>query len=158
MLRGNVIYCIDTSALMDAWIRYYSPDVFPSLWGNIDEMIEQRELISPEEVLFELEKKEDDLYQWAKNRKNMFKTLTAEIQLATNEILSAFPRLVEAGKDRTEADPFVIAVAKANDATFITSEKFSSKQKKVRIPVVCQHYNIKSINMLQLIREQGWKF
>lgn len=153
-----MIYCIDTSALMDAWIRYYSPDTFPSLWKNIDRIIHEKKLISHEEVLFELQKKEDDLYKWAKDREHMFLLLTTEIQLATNEILTEFPRLVEAGKDRTEADPFVIAVAKITRATVITSEKFTPKQKKIRIPVVCREYGIKSINMLQFIREQGWKF
>src|ERR1022692_867540 len=33
------MYCIDTSALVDGWIRYYPPDVFPPLWTKLEDMI-----------------------------------------------------------------------------------------------------------------------
>jgi hypothetical protein len=61
-------YCIDTSALIDAAIRWYPPDVFPSLWTRVEALIETGRLISSEEVLLELEQKEGDiLHEWAKN-------------------------------------------------------------------------------------------
>src|ERR1022692_3687226 len=55
------MYCIDTSALVDGWIRYYPPDVFPPLWTKLEDMIHAKQLIAPDEVLTELSKKEDDL-------------------------------------------------------------------------------------------------
>ena len=48
------MYVIDTSALLDGWARHYPPDVFPSLWSLIEEMIKVGELLSPGEVLVEL--------------------------------------------------------------------------------------------------------
>jgi hypothetical protein len=61
-----VKYSIDTSSLLDGWVRYYPPDVFPSFWKHLEGMIGAGELISPDEVLRELAKKEGDtLHSWA---------------------------------------------------------------------------------------------
>ena len=86
-------YCIDTSAILDGWARYYPPDVFAALWSNIEAMIEAGELIAPEEVLHEIEKKEDDLHKWAKTHAKMFHPLDETVQKTTAEILTQFPRL-----------------------------------------------------------------
>ena len=57
-------YSIDTSALLDGWIRYYPPDTFDSLWQRLDELIIGGSLRATEEVRFELEKKADDVLAW----------------------------------------------------------------------------------------------
>ena len=49
-------YCIDTSALMDAWVRWYPLENFPSLWENLDILTNSGQLISSEEVYRKLEK------------------------------------------------------------------------------------------------------
>jgi hypothetical protein len=61
-----MIYCIDTSALIDL-DRLYSKDVFPSLWEkHLVEIVEEGRLISPYEVREELERKDDELWNWIK--------------------------------------------------------------------------------------------
>ena len=75
-------YCIDTSALMDAWVRWYPIDLFPSLWRRVDKLIADKELYSPEEVLIEISKKEDDLNRWAKDRQQMFQPPDEPVQFA----------------------------------------------------------------------------
>jgi hypothetical protein len=47
-----VKYSVDTGALLDGWLRYYPPDVFPSVWAKLDELIEDKILVASEEVLF----------------------------------------------------------------------------------------------------------
>ena len=152
------MYVIDTSALLDGWIRYYPPDVFPALWSNLEEMIKSGELLSPDEVLLELGQKDDEIYRWAKTNSTMFVPLDEEIQSATQEILKQFPRLVGAMKDRNRADPFVIAVAKVRNATVVTGEKSSGIRERPRIPNVCDHFEISHLTLLQLIRDKGWTF
>ena len=66
------MYCIDTSALLDGWIRYYPPENFPGLWERLDKLMVAGELVSSRQVMFELEKKQDDLYQWAREREDFF--------------------------------------------------------------------------------------
>ena len=152
------MYVIDTSALLDGWVRYYPPDVFPSLWSQLEEMIRTGELLSPDEVLLELGQKDDGVHSWAKANSAMFVALDEEVQQATQQILTQFPRLVGAMKDRNRADPFVIALAKVKAATVITSERSSGTRERPRIPNVCDHFGIGHRTLLQLIRDKAWTF
>lgn len=151
-------YCIDTSALLEGWARYYPPDTFHTLWKNIEELIEERVIVAPEEVLTELTKKDDNVHKWAKKNKTMFLAPVENIQVATSEILSKFPRLVDSRKDRSQADPFVIAVAKINNLIVVTEEKNEGTEDRPRIPIVCDYFGIKHMKLLDMIRDQGWKF
>jgi hypothetical protein len=152
------LYVIDTSALLDGWVRHYPPDVFPSLWSHLENMIQSGELLAPDEVLSELSQKDDAVYQWAKTKAVMFVRLDENIQRATQEILNEFPRLVGAMKDRNRADPFVIALAKVKEAIVVTGEKSIGTRERPRIPIVCDHFGIGHRTMLELIREKGWTF
>lgn len=151
-------YCLDTIGLLDAWVRWYPPDIFPSFWLKIEELVDSGQIIAPDEVLIELEKKEDDLYQWAKQRKQMFLPLDEDIQIAVGEILNQFPRLVDTRKERSQADPFVIAVAMCHKRILITGEKSSGTLEKPRIPNVCDHFGVGYIRIVQLIRQEKWRF
>jgi hypothetical protein len=37
-------YRLDTSGLLDGWVRYYSPDVFPSLWKQMETAVAERKI------------------------------------------------------------------------------------------------------------------
>lgn len=152
------MYIIDTSALLDGWVRYYPPDVFPQLWTYLEGMIVSGELLSPDEVLSELSQKDDAVYEWARVNSAMFVPLDEEIQRATAEILSQFPRFVGTMKDRNRADPFVIALAKIKQAVVVTGEKSIGTRDRPRIPIVCDHFGIGHRTLLQLIRGKGWTF
>ena len=66
-------YCVDTSAWLDGWRRYYPRDVFPTLWTKIEGLVATGQIISSEEVYVELAKKDDDLHGWIKARKRELK-------------------------------------------------------------------------------------
>ena len=68
----------------------YPPDVFPSLWAKMDGLITSGEIISSEEVYFELERKSDDLHDWIKARKQMLVALNEPIQLRAVALLSEY--------------------------------------------------------------------
>lgn len=141
---------------MDGWRRYYPPDVFPGLWRRIDGLIAAGELVATEEVLIELEKKDDELFKWAKERHTMFLPLDYEIQAAAADILRDHPMLLNAKKNRSAADPFVIAVAKCRGCCVVTGENPSNNIRKPKIPDVCGVLGIRCIRLLDLFREQGW--
>ena len=106
----------------------------------------------------DLGKKDDDVLVWAKERRHMFRPLTEEVQKAASEILMEFERLVDSRTDRSRADTFVIALAKVENRTVVTEEKNIGTPARPRIPIVCRHFGIPCIKLLQFIREQGWKF
>lgn len=153
-----MVYCIDTSALLDGWNRYYPPDILPSLWTNLEEMIASGELISPDEVLTELSQKDDAVHAWAKTNGSLFVPLDEDVQKATAEVLAQFPRLVGAMKDRSHGDAFVIGLARVRTATVVSGEKARGVVNRPRIPMVCEHFGIRHLSLLELIREKGWRF
>ena len=151
-------YCIDTSAILDGWVRYYPRDVFPTLWDKLEDMIAGGRLIAPDEVLKELSKNDDDLHAWARLQDGLFCPLEDDIQIATAEILGAFPKLVNNERNRSIADPFVIAVAKVRGLSVVTGEKRKGNPARPKIPDVCDAYGIKSLTLLELMKSEGWKF
>jgi len=159
-------YCIDTSALIDLWRRKYAPDVFPSLWKNLENLISQGRLITSHKVLEELKRyfdKNDELLEWAKKHKGMFENLDEKQLDSVRDIEKRFPGLVETGKEDEDADPFVIALAISKGWTVITSEQpanlNANPTARPKIPDVCEHYNLKCIyQFLEFFREQKWKF
>jgi hypothetical protein len=151
-------YCNDTSATLDGWKRYYPPDVFPSLWKYLEGLIAAVELIAPDEVLHELARNDDEVFQWAKAQVRMFVSLDEDIQRATQEVLAAFPKLVDTRKDRRRADPFVIALAEIRLCVVVTNERNQGIPSRPRIPGVCEHFGIQCITLLQLMQDKGWSF
>lgn len=154
---SQLLYSIDTSAILDSWVRWHPPDSFPSLWNNIEKMIDDGTLRATEEVREELSKKDDNVYKWAKDKDNLFLPLTTNIQREASNILARFPKLVAALRDRSQADLFVIALAIVENCTVITGEQ-NGNVNKPKIPFVCSQYKIPCINMVEFIRKQNWKF
>jgi uncharacterized protein DUF4411 len=146
------MYCVDTSAWLDGWNRFYPPKVFRKLWDEIDELVTAGEIIAPEEVYVELAKRDDDLHAWVKSRKMMLRPPEKPIQDASAILLSKYPRLVDTLKNRSQADPFVIATAQLAKATVVTGESFGTSLRP-RIPFVCQREGIPCINFLEMLIE-----
>ena len=153
-----MIYCIDTSAWLDGWARDYPPDVFPSLWDKLAECVAAGVLKCSEEVYVELEKKDDGLYDWLKERKEVVVPIDEEIQATVLELLALYPRLVDTHRNRSQADPFVIATAERLHAVVVTGEKPRGKLDTPKIPDVCEVRKLRCISFLDMHRQLGWKF
>jgi len=151
-------YSIDTSAILETWRRSYPPDVFPGLYSRLDELIQLGDLRATEEVLYELERKDDEVVQWVKGRPEFFVEIDNDIQLAVQEILLKHKKLLDQRKNRSGADPFVIALAQLNECTVVSNERATNSPERPNIPDVCRAYGIRCITVLELIREQGWTF
>jgi hypothetical protein len=151
-------YSIDTSAILDGWRRYYPPEVFPALWQRLDELIAEGRLIATEEVLFELERKDDDVYAWAKARQSMFVRIDDRIQPKVSEILDRFEKLLDTRANRSGGDPFVIALAMVEDCTVVSGERATGSLNRPNIPDVCSALGVHCISLLQLIRDKKWTF
>ena len=158
-------YCADTSSLIHL-SRDFPRDVFPSLWQQIEGLIGSGRLIAPREVRKEIELGSDELVRWAKKMRKMFMKPDALQTKEVQDILSNFPNLIDPASQKPQADPFVIALAKvgmglqlglqpASERVALTEE---SKVKANRIPQVCTHFGIRSLNLIELFREENWKF
>jgi len=108
--------------------------------------------------LYELERKDDEVVQWVKGRPEFFVEIDNDIQLAVQEILLKHKKLLDQRKNRSGADPFVIALAQLNECTVVSNERATNSPERPNIPDVCRAYGIRCITVLELIREQGWTF
>jgi len=151
-------YSLDTSAILNSWAKHYPPDVFPQVWDKLDTLANQGTLIASEEVLIELEAKDDDLHRWAKQRQMMFVPTDEAIQNCVSQILRHHPKLVKEMSNRNRADAFVIAVAQVHNCSVVTEENLTDSPDRPRIPDVCQAMGIRCLSMLTLLRDLGCRF
>jgi hypothetical protein len=149
-------YSLDTSGFLDAWIRHYPIDVFPTIWDHLDRAVRSGLLVASEEVLRELEKKDDDAHAWMNSHPEMIVPFDTQIEAEIIRLMTRFPRLVDAKKGRSGGDPFVIAVAIVGGHTVITGEHATGKLEVPRIPDVCKELGVPCIRMLDFFREQRW--
>ena len=153
-------YSIDTSALLHAWRRAYPPRRFGGLWAAFDELIDGGRMMASIEVYHELERKDDEVFAWAKQRKEaMFLDIDENVQGHVVRLMQAYPKLVDTGKGKSGGDPFVItqALAAAPHLTVVTQEAGGSSNSP-RIPFVCDQKGIRHINLLALIEDEDWSF
>jgi len=151
-------YSLDSSTIIETWVRGFPPELFPPVWSKLEELIQNEVLRASQEVLIELEKKDDRVYQWAMKQPHMFLPSTVPIQRCVKDILAQYPRLIDTRKNRSGADPFVIAVAMVHGCAVISEETPTYSTNRPKIPDVCAGLGIRYLNMLQLFREQGWVF
>lgn len=152
---AGVVYSIDSSSLLHAWRRIYRPKNFGFVWDGFDKLIAQGRFKSSIEVYHELEKKDDDVFAWCKDRKElMFVELDDAAQLAVAKVLKAHPTMVDTAKGKSGGDPFVIALAiSATPQMTVVTEEFPGKE---RIPAVCDAQKIKHCGVADLIEREGW--
>ena len=160
MSPDKLKYSIDTSSLIHAWRRAYPIDNFPGFWHNLEDLFSAGHASCADEVFSELKKKDDELFDWCKAREDtVFVGFDGNQEKHLIGIMAEFPRLVDTTKNKSGADPFVIALALSQTPrlTVVTQEEFG-KATSPKIPNVCQAKGIRSINLLDLISEMKWKF
>ena len=133
-------------------------DIFPSLWTKIGELMDNGTIISSQEVFDELMIGGDDLGKWAQARHKSFFLSDIPIQQDVRDILLKFRGLVEGGKKKNSADPFVIALAKQKNCKVVTEEVPTHNMNSPKIPDVCSAYQIECIDFISFAREEKFTF
>lgn len=151
------MYCLDTSALIVPWTRWYRPDRFPTFWQRLEQEVRGGQVVACEEVLAELAKQDDDLAAWAKAQPGLIAPLSSGQISAVREIMAEYPRLVDNRRERSVADPFVIALAQELELKVVTNEN-GGTTKKPKIPSVCRDLGLPCIGIPDFIDELGWTF
>jgi hypothetical protein len=141
-------------------------DIYYSPWKKLDGLINSGRLFAPREVFDEIDQFDDTLTDWTRKNQKMFVEPT-EVQIEiVREILKTYPSFLKNGK-RFAADPWVIALAVEMirnpqkilvevKRIVVTEEKIRGN--RIKIPYVCQEYNITAIDILDMFRNEGWRF
>jgi hypothetical protein len=152
-------YCLDANIFIEGWNKYYSMELSTGYWEILDSFAQKGRVFSPIEVKREILRLDDGLTGWLKERPYFFREITTEVQVELQKIMAAYPRLVDSIKQRSIADPWVIAFAITEKAIVVTKEEpVGSSSKRIKIPDVCNELSIPWINDFQFARELGIHF
>ncbi len=151
-------YSFDTSSLLNGRRDLLPPEVFRSLWSNVEAMIATGQIRAVEIVKDELSRRDDEVSRWALKQAGLFVPLAADVQRSTREVLAQHPRLMGAGGGRNAADPFVIGLARASSLVVVTEETLSGNLNRPRIPDVCNALGVPWTNLIGFVRSQNWSF
>ena len=80
------------------------------------------------------------------------------VQQEVRTILLTHRGLVEGGKKKNSADPFVIALAKQKCCKVVTEETPSHNMSSPKIPDVCNAYHIECVDFISFAREEKFAF
>ena len=166
-----MIHVFDANSIRS--LQHIFPSVFKTIWGNLESLVQNQQLISTREAFNELERQNlsAELMSWVKGHKTIFTTPSAaELQFVADIFkVNHFQTLIGAQqrlKGTPVADPFVIACAKIRGGTVVTEEGWllpkmhppTPKPNAAKIPNVCAHFNVPCIDLETFMQQQGWKF
>lgn len=148
-----------TNAFINGWRDHYPPDTFPGVWDLISTALADGRVVAPREVLRELERMDDELWHWARERRHLFVDPTPDVQVAVGPIYEQFPR----PGTRDAADPWVIAEAQVRRFTVVTYEgrTFSGETTRAalrRMPGICAQFDVRCITLPEAFGPLGGRF
>ena len=157
-------YLLDANTYIQAKNQYYGMDICPAYWSWLEQQYHLGIIGSIDMISRELKEGNDDLADWVKVRPQHF------IPNDDEETQSIFTEIVHAvmegdynsgNRDSflAKADPWIIAKAKVMDATVVSHEAhLTPNTKKVKIPNICQQFEVPCINTFELLRELKAQF
>lgn len=152
------VYSFDTSSFLNGRRDLLPPSTFPTLWNNIEALIDSEAVQSIDLVRDELTARDDDVASWAKAQEGLFVPLTTDVQAAAREVLVQHDRIIGVGNGRSGADPFVIALAMTHNGVVVTEEIPKRNPRSPKIPDVCEAMGIPCLTLLRFIQQEGWVF
>ena len=156
-------YCLDANVLIQAWQKYYSPKICPNYWDILNHLGQNNKIFLPQMVYEEITRTDDDLAKWLKSSSIPEIKIDEQVANCLKSIYAANPshiQLVDNTKQRSLADPWVIAHAMNEGAVIVTKEEkvTALNSTKVKIPNVCENMGIRYINDFEFIQERGLRF
>jgi uncharacterized protein DUF4411 len=166
---NNVTYVLDSNIFIEAKQRYYAFDVCPGFWDALVWQHGQGRIVSVDRVKTELEEFADELSVWVTGTMPEGCFFDTDMDVVTDAYAEAIAwvmgqaQFTDAAKaefaDAENADAWVIAFAKAMDATVVTHEKPNPHvQRKVPIPNVCDALGVPYVDTFEMLRQLTTQF
>jgi hypothetical protein len=147
-------FWLDANVYIECKNRWYRFERFPKFWAFLSAKIHEGSIHSPKAVYDELVEYGDQLSRWVKSRKSGLGIppvpgVQDRYRKIADYVAKEFPR-ERAEEFLSDADPWVIASAWFVGGTVVTHES-SSRRRKIRIPVVCEHFDIPCTDIVEVI-------
>ncbi len=157
-------YLIDSSSLIEAKDRVFCFDICPGFWDWLEQQNAAGNVFSIDRVFDELDKGNDALATWIRQRRNNFflpvdATAFAEMSRISQWATTAYFTQPAQTEFLSGADPFLVAYALAHNHTVVTDEKFiQSEKKRIKIPAACHEFQVPCISPLEMLRTERVRF
>ena len=159
-------YCLDASALIEAWGSVYPPAVFPTLWQQLKRHKDKLTIIKP--ILDEIKPGHGGLREWLdSNGFSATEKATSQKAKEVADCLRALKNKYETPLQGTKTkgagatDMELIAYSKINHKTVVTQESRQkenpSKKRNYKIPLVCDKEEVVCITFIEMLEELGVK-
>lgn len=151
-------YLFDADALITPNNTWGSIEHFSPYWDLLVEANANGDALSLEKVYEEVTAGDDEVAEWAKVNRQFFNALddeSSEINKKVVEYVQSLPQPdTEKRKFLKGADPLLISYAIVHKHTVVTCEtEVASNCKSVKVPNVCKHFGVRSINPMYVMRE-----
>ncbi len=156
-------YLLDANVLMQGAKDHYAFDICPGFWEFLAAANDRGEVFSIQKVLEECQGKDDSLRKWANDLGERFflpddpRSLVARSEVAlcleARDYTKAAIR-----KFMGDADPLLIACAKAHGHVIVTHEGLFDSAQRIRIPPVCDALGVKYSKTWPMLRDLGAQF
>ena len=163
-------YLLDTNIYANAYERFYRNEYFPRFWDMFAPILNEHVVI-PKIVKDEITKS-DWFQKWLEehyeadilNHKDYsegWQTILEFVQSSGLYKDKALTDQVKGWAQESIADPWLIAIAKADELVLVTEEKRDpnlgrgQQIKSAKIPDICDRQNVRSITMNEFFGEIG---
>lgn len=152
-------FSLDTSSLVNSWNRLYQIDMIPSIWDHVEGVLSAGRAVATIQVYEEIEKKDDALFDWCKERRALFIAIDDSHIEHLKGLMERHPRIAATGAGRNFADPWVVSLALRFDppCCVVTEEGNSRNANNPKIPYICAQEGLRSCTFNVFLRETGWK-
>lgn len=158
-------YLIDANCFIEPKNRYYGFDFCPGFWDWLEQQNKVGVVFSIANIAVELKHIQDELARWAQQRGSTFFLPLDPLTITTMSKIVTWVNDPSAGFSPQQiqiflkcADPFLIAYALAHNYTIVTHEvsafNKTGKKTKIKIPDVCQQFNVPCITIFDLLRQE----
>jgi len=165
-------FIVDTNFFIQSHRITYPLDVAVNFWQKVKRLSEEEKIISIDKVREEIFKNDDEIKSWIEQniKSDFFKSTE------TQEVLDEYQRVVNWANSKSmhyvkkaideflefeNADAWLIAYALSinKNCQIVTQEKREPNRKsKIKIPEVCNDFNLPYKNIIEMFRELGETF
>lgn len=157
LIKPPYKYIIDASSILAQKPTDVLPrQVHKSLWEMIEKSIEDQIIVTCSEIEEEV-KKDDIVGKWLGLNKCIILPIDNEIQRNVKKVVTEHPKMINFSGygGSSSGDAFLIATAMKYELIIITEE---NKDKNNKIPNICKHYGITTMNITEMCASEGWVF
>lgn len=113
----------------------------------------------PKEAAKEILNGNDELVKWFKERIMCVRPYSIEQIQVVSEIVNKYPKVSQYAKVKpVHADPFIVALAKTENVTVITYERFNNSMENPSIMDLCREHSVECDSMIGFFERENISF